>query len=471
MSSIANFAEFKLTPSQQSTASRLEAFLKSRDQSIFIVKGFAGTGKTSLMKALAKYASNEGYAPILLASTGRAASILQQKTGRETSTIHSHIYTMADMENLETKGFIYFYLKPNFAVNNLYIVDEASLISNHENNTGLVRYGSGRLLSDILEYVNLKNNKIVFVGDAAQLPPVNSNISPALDEVNFLRFFGIQVPAMALEEVMRFPKNSGIYQNTNRLRQVIMGNLSPYQFYISASSHPQEIITYPLDSLMLDEFTKLFRKNGPESTIFIAYSNAKVNMLNLEARRRLDFKSNPLTKSECLVVSANNHLYGLNNGDQVTVLEMGQKSETRAGLHFREVSLLRNDINGARQIKGLMIEEILTSDKPMLPPEAEKALVQDFMIRMSIQGLNPKKNKKEIRDHLMTDPYLNALRLRYGYALTCHKAQGGEWDDVFIILERSLFHPNNIGMLYRWIYTALTRAAKRLHLLENPMIR
>lgn len=470
MSNIESLAPFKLTQGQQEAAQKLEAFLTDPDHKVFILKGFAGTGKTSLLKALAEYASEQGYVPILMAATGRAAGILADKTQREATTVHSRIYNMEDPEDFEEKQKIIFSLKEEtFIKKTLFIVDEASLISNHDTSGGFLQYGSGRLLSDILTYI--RDNKIVFVGDAAQLPPVGSNVSPALDSNNFRSYFRIDPMESALEDVMRFSRESGIYQNTNKLRLVIQGIVPPRDFHIRATTHPNEFTTYPLDSLMIEHYAQLYRKNGPESLIFIAFTNSKVNLLNKLARAQLNFRDNPLTKSELVVVAQNNHLHGLFNGDQLTVLDYEKTTVQRAGLNFRKVTLLRNDVNGARQINGYMIDEFLLADKPMFTPEQFKELIRDFMIRMSKQNIHPKKTPELFNMHLRTDPYLNALLLRYGYALTCHKAQGGEWDDVFIIIEPTLFHPGNAGMLHRWIYTALTRAARRLHLLENPMVR
>ncbi|MGC8866161.1 MAG: ATP-dependent DNA helicase [Bacteroidales bacterium] len=470
MSGIDSLAPFKLTQGQQEAAQKLEAFLTDPTQKVFILKGFAGTGKTSLLKALAEYASEQGYVPVLMASTGRAAGILTEKTQRESATVHSSIYNMEDPVDFETRQKIIFSLKSGiFLKKTLFIVDESSLISNHDTSGGFLQYGSGRLLSDILTYI--RQNKIVFVGDAAQLPPVGSNISPALDSQNFESYFGINPMESALEDVMRFSKDSGIYQNTNKLRLVIQGKVSPRDFRIRASTHPQEFTTYPLDSLMIESYAHLYRKNGPESLIFITFSNQKVNLLNKLARAQLNFRDHPLTKSELVVVAQNNHLHGLFNGDQLTVLDFEKNTVQRAGLNFRKVTLLRHDVNGARQISGYMIDEYLLANKPMLTPEQNKQLIQDFMIRMSKQNITPKKTPEHFKERLRNDPFLNALMLRYGYALTCHKAQGGEWKDVFIIIEPSLFHPGNAGMLYRWIYTALTRSAKHLHLLENPIIQ
>lgn len=462
------YFDISLNDEQQQAFEKIKRFFQNNDQRVFILKGHAGTGKTTLVKGLIKYLKDQEIKSVLLASTGRAAKILREKASVPASTVHKHIY---DFENDELDDKIKirklsFRLIKNLDKDNaVYFVDESSIISNQKVKATFLNFGTGMLLTDLLYFCGKR--KIVFVGDPAQLPPVNCKFSAALNEVYFNKKFNIRPQSTNLTQIVRFSQNSGIYHNTNHFRNSIQSSTFP-MLSVKASNFGDIQVHHNLQE-MVRHYVERIRATGVENCIFINLSNKENTYVNNLTRSYLYSKRKAMqfNKNESLMVVRNNYLHDLLNGDQVLVRSVSPKTEYRAGLRFREAELMHVSESGGNVINAKIIENLLGMNTSDLDQEQEYKLFLDFVIRMRKIGLRSKDQK--FKEMMMEDPYLNALRVKYGYAITCHKAQGGEWQEVFIQFERSMFFfpKENI---YRWAYTAISRSTEKLHLLDNRCI-
>lgn len=466
MDHIEQFSPFKLNDDQKIAAGLIEQFIDSADDKVFILKGHAGTGKTTLIDALVKYLTHRQIPVKLMATTGRASLIVSEKTNTECSTVHREIYHMIiDTQPGDKTDFkIRFELNINFdPASTVYIVDESSMLSDHTTGNEYLTFGTGRLLSDLFQY--LGQAKVIFVGDAAQLPPVNTLFSPAMSkqyiETNHHRFTN----EFQLETAMRFDSRSGIGYNTAQLRERIYNKLE---------GNPQVDVTrfadvhsYPIVQLMTEDYAARYKKYGADNQIFVCHTNEMANELNQRIRADLQLRNQLLAPGEWLVVVQNNYLYGFNNGDHVEMIEMGTLEEKRGTLSYREVTLRHPDKNGGQLFKATIVTNLLNLPTPGLTADQEKEIHKDFAVRMAKEGINPKKDPEKFSERLVADKYVNALKVKYGYAVTAHKAQGGEWPDVYVVVERSLASSAVKDSMNRWIYTAISRAQQRLHLLED----
>jgi hypothetical protein len=506
------YFDFKLTPGQEKAVDKLFTFFES-EKEVFILKGYAGTGKTSLIKGVIKYLADRDKPYSLMASTGRAAKILSEKTGIPAGTVHSSIYRPKIIEFGSGKGMrIEFDLAGNYdAPEMIYFVDEASMISDHAPARAkqALTFGTGRLLTDMFMFAGKR--KIVFIGDTIQLPPVNTRFSAALNKDYLKTHAGKKVSSAELTEIMRYSGKSGIAFNTENIRKTVLSGRYPY-LSVRVSGLDDSFV-YNNEDEMVAEYARTILRSGVNNAMFVVLSNYRANDINKKVRSLL-FKRkrlNALNPNESLIVVKNNYLYKLLNGDHVYYLE-GNKTVKKAGLEFIKVQVRSDEAEkGARIIEAYIIKELLLSDKRDLTFEQEEELMTNFYSRMTkiagkahsivsaandrssaikeikemlkdksykvnipndIFGKNMNKTRvKEsfVLENIGTDPFLNALRVKYGYAVTCHKAQGGEWQDVFIIFEPSLFR-NDKETQYRWAYTAISRAEKRVHYLNNMCI-
>jgi ATP-dependent exoDNAse (exonuclease V) alpha subunit len=441
---------------------KLEAFL-SNDAQVFILKGYAGTGKTTMMKSLINYLAAEKRPYVLMASTGRAAKVLSDKTRENAKTIHSKIYKLDEVNDSGEVQKITFSLKMNFDdVNTVYIIDEASMIPDKPSLSGLLNYGDGRLLAHILNYV--QGRKIIFIGDPAQLPPVKNKFSAALHEDYITRGFGIKAVATELTKVWRQKEDSGILYNASRLRYPEIE--TPTGITIKASGFDDIILCYQ-QSELVRRYVDLVSQNGFDNAIILTYGNKSVLKFNQMVRQYIFPGINSAVAGDWLMVVYNNYKHNLANGQHVTLLDISPSFEKRANLTFRDATLEVTEHGNKQLVNCKMIEDLLFRPEPSLDFEAENDLMKDFAIRMYKVGIKPKSS--EYRELFLSDPYLNAVRVKFGYAITGHKAQGGEWDNVMLQLEYSLDY-QELENVYRWIYTAITRAAKKLYLLRNKLV-
>jgi tRNA A37 threonylcarbamoyladenosine biosynthesis protein TsaE len=478
------FQKYNLTNSQSELVKKLEIFIddSNNEQNVFLLKGYAGTGKTFITKGLTEYLKEIKRTFILAAPTGKAAKVIANKTQNEAFTIHKTIYSTNDVkeykENENDKTFkFYFDLRVNENPNNtIYIIDESSMISNVYGEPEFFRFGSGFLLQDLLKYINIDcndhNKKIIFIGDNAQLPPVGMNFSPALDKHYLLQNFNLLINEYELTEVVRQKSDSGILKNTIPIRKALLSQIFN-QLDIDTNYAD---VSHVEHKEILNTYLKVSDYKIDHDTIIIAFSNSSVKEYNDLIREHFfpGNINNILVNDKIMVISNNaNYEIFISNGDFGIVQEVSYKPDakqivTKNGvinetLYFRDVTILFYSLNGIPySIKCKIIENLLYSDSPNLSSNQHKALYVDFMMRHP----ELKANTKEWKDSLKKDPYFNALKIKFGYAITCHKAQGSEWKNVFLNCKT---HQSVLSQSYfRWIYTAITRTSEKLFTLDEP---
>jgi tRNA A37 threonylcarbamoyladenosine biosynthesis protein TsaE len=483
-----------LTANQESLVLELEAFLADRKEQVFILSGHAGTGKTFITKGLSQFLAAAGRQCVLTAPTGKAARVITQKSGRTATTIHKKIYSTDDIREYKVDELdgsetykLYAELEVNDDADNaVYVVDESSMVSDVYSEGEFFRFGSGKLLSDLMKYVNLDHNdhtkKVIFIGDAAQLPPVGMNFSPALDQRYLAKTFGVtSIRRFELSEVVRQDSESGILSSANALRGALFRKT--FSKLVLATDAP-DVHSCPEAEDIVSGYLTASSNKVSDAAMIIASSNADVASFNEQVRRRLFPGKGDVTKGDKLVVVMNCMVDGiaLANGDLVYVTKAesapesrsvtlrnknkstGEVEETEVALQFRDVQIgFRTTCGEVIRTDSKIVESLLYSSHPNLSSDETKALYIDFKRR---KPELPKRGK-ELRDALRADPYFNALRVKFGYALTCHKAQGSEWPDVFVQCKTHHTNPRT-EEYFRWLYTAITRASRRVHLLNPP---
>lgn len=478
--------QINLNAEQVQALQQLYGFLAASEP-IFILKGYAGTGKTTLIGCLVEYLEKIERNYQLIAPTGRAARNLKERIRRRATTIHKAIYTYNRTEPAsrgsqsepELLLFDFSLRRDDDDRDTVYLVDEASMVSDVKSEAGYLAFGSGKLLTDLLKYtgIGLKGirRKIIFVGDPAQLPPVNMNISPALSADYLKENFSIKaVPEFLLTKIERQEQTSGILQLAAAIRRQIELNQ-----YLSFNVNINATDIGFLDSNSLVD--KYFAQSDPQSdvAVIITYSNQSAYGYNCAIRERLFADSSLIQPGDRIIVVQNNYYNGIEllNGEFGTVEwvcpqreEKVVKIKRSAGeqkvvLYFRKVRIQFLDATGTEfSIQCNILENLLNSPHPGLSPEEFQALVVDFYRRHS----NIARNDFDLSTAWRNDPYVNALQIKYGYAITGHKAQGGEWQKVFVDFG---YAGNKLCADYfRWVYTAVTRAQERLFLLNYEVI-
>jgi hypothetical protein len=482
------FKQYTLTGDQQKMLAALQDFLEG-DIPLFLMRGYAGTGKTFLLGGLADFLKENNRQLIMLAPTGRAAKILSQKTNYAASTIHRHLYsgeTLKDTDTHNGKDYDTFKLFFNSSVNgskndSVYVIDESSMVSNVYAEDETLKFGSGYLLNDLMQFVFPDpadtRRKIIFTGDNAQLPPVDMNFSPALDARYLSDQFGLKSISTELSEVVRQKENSNILALATMLRKSIQENrYGTLDFTASGEISAVE------QAKVTDEY---INHAGPlyDKAVIIAYSNASVYGYNQAVRRKRfpGSELKPLAGDKVVVVN-NNYLYEkpLLNGDFGTLLQVDEQGithrvkvtlpmrdgkgirTTEVPLHFRKARVQFSDNDGDNIIECYLLENLLFSGMRDLRYVEKVALLNLLKQKYGQE----KGNGVNFRDMMKTDPFFNALRIKFGYALTCHKAQGGEWDHVYV----NAVSPGgyNHEGYFRWLYTAITRARLSLSIINMP---
>jgi exodeoxyribonuclease V len=424
---------------------------------IFLMTGYAGTGKTSVISSIVKTLDLLRMKHVLLAPTGRAAKVLTSYCGRQAFTIHKKIYRQKSSKD----GFGTFSLDRNLHKNTFFIVDEASMVSNNSADSSL--FGSGKLLNDLIEYVySGADCKLILSGDTAQLPPVGSAISPALN-LSSLGEYGFGLISCELKQVVRQSESSGILMNATRLRLQVAENDLVYPS-IDCLSY-KDIIRIKGEEL-IDEISEAYEKCGIDGTIIIVNSNKQANRYNQGIRNRIFFREEEISTGDMVMVVKNNYFYieededgsgFIANGDIAEVRRI-RKYEERYGFHFADMVLWFPDYK--LEIEAKVMMDVLHLDFPALPSERGRELFQSVMA--DYQHI---KIRKKQFDAVKKDPFFNALQIKFAYAVTCHKAQGGQWERVFI--DQGMFNRNEISIDYlRWFYTALTRSTDRVYLVN-----
>jgi hypothetical protein len=486
----------ELTGSQRAAVAAFRAFLAGPQQ-VFLLKGAAGTGKTTLVGEFLRLLRAEQQTFSLMAPTGRAAFIIGRKTECQAFTIHRSIYALSQLKSSEdddSKVQARFKLKSNDdAKDHVYIVDEASMVSDSPSENDAFSFGSGRLLSDLLTYVGRR--KVVFVGDYAQLPPVGMNFSPALDGSYLLRVYGLDSLEYMLREVVRQGSASGILRNATRIRDSIESHRF-VEFHMEAAEdcHSEN------DDLLRPYFA-LSDERPSASAAVVTYSNRQALLYNQQIRRHYYGEGcERILPGELLLVARNNYIHGaeLFNGNVVRVTEceadadverrfVGVRVKGGSGdpveLTFRNVKIAFRTSTGEQEIKVKILDNFVASPEASIGGTLARALMVDFESRLPKEiHDNLSKIKAMLRlpkltsqqheacsaylQRLLNDEYYNALVCKYGYAMTCHKAQGGEWENVFVDMSRMGGTANQD--YFRWVYTALTRASGQLWHYRSP---
>jgi ATP-dependent exoDNAse (exonuclease V) alpha subunit len=457
-----------LNAEQEEVISSIHRFIQTDEHDTFILKGYAGTGKTFLMQHLATELSTKKTAFSFLATTGRAATVLKGKTGFEARTIHGELYQFHEVDgdnkdipaDAATDAFgqmkLIFNLRARDDSKKIYIVDEASMVSTETNNEiSYAEFGSGNLLQDLLSVV--ENNKIIFVGDPCQLPPVGQSASPALDEA-YLKGIGRKVTSGELKTIVRTGSGNDILELAHNIRDMVGAEPTERWVKLPAGRKNNCTVHATEDALLL-RYLEHFSAKGGRDCIAIAQSNAMCHKINEAVRQHLYNKPNaPLMVGDMLMITQNNYMVPLTNGDFAEVVSIGEPY-TEAGLQFLEVKV-KHQLTG-KEYEVLLSLDVLYGSGTNLNKDQQRGLMINFSNRMRAKRIGP--NTAAYKEQMKKDEYLNSLRATYGYAVTCHKSQGGEWDNVFLFLNKSMYGMP-VNDMCRWWYTAVTRAKHSLHL-------
>lgn len=436
-----------------------EAIISEVADEVLLVKGYAGTGKTSMLFSLVKTLESFKIKTVLLAPTGRAAKVLAGYTGNPAYTIHKKVYRQMSSAD----GFGRFNLDKNLHKNTWFIVDEASMVSNETAENSV--FGSGRLLDDLLEYVFTGENcRLVLVGDTAQLPPVGLSISPAL-EVASLEEYGFSVKWVELTEVVRQAEGSGILTNATQLRtRISESGTDPGFPQVQLKSFDD--IERISGAELIESVATSYDRYGLFETIVVTRSNKRANLFNKGIRGSILYKENEIERGDLLMVVKNNYFWAqgqpdfefIANGDIAEVVHIG-KYEDLYGFRFANVSLRFVDYGGVEIDCKIFLDTLSIEAASFLYEQNRKlfdAVSEDYA-----EIRSKRERFKKVRDN----PYFNALQVKYAYALTCHKAQGGQWKTVYI--DHGYLTDDMLDTeFYRWLYTAFTRPTEKLFLVN-----
>ena len=452
---------YKPTFEQEKVIKKIADFLFCRKmETLFLLKGYAGTGKTSLVGALVKTLDQLGQKCILLAPTGRAAKVFSHYAGHPAYTIHKKIYRQRTFSN-EVDNFS---INDNLHQHTLFIVDEASMIAN-DGLSGLM-FGTGRLLDDLVQYVySGQGCRLMLIGDTAQLPPVGEEESPALCKVA-LEGYGLEVFEEMLTEVVRQLHDSGILWNATELRKYIAGEDFFALPSVKVEGFP-DVRVIPGNEL-IETINDAYGQVGMDETIVVCRSNKRANLYNKGIRNMILYREEELESGDLLMVAKNNYFWTegckevdfIANGDIAIVRRVRHEREMY-GFRFADVTLRFPDYNDMEMEVTLLLDT-LHVETPALPKE-----MNDKLFYAVLEDYADITIKRERMKKMKSDPYYNALQVKYAYAVTCHKAQGGQWKRVFLdqgYMTEEMLSPD----YFRWLYTAFTRATETLYLVNWP---
>ena len=452
---------YQPTEEQEKAIECIADFLfKPENDTLLLLKGYAGTGKTTLIGAVVRTLSEMRAGYVLMASTGRAAKVFSRYSGFSAYTIHKKIYRQKSFSN----DLDNFSLNDNLHKNTLFIVDEASMISN-DGLTG-ASFGSGRLLDDLIEYVYAGQGcRLLIIGDDAQLPPVGEDESPALS-AEVLSGYGLDVTECILTEVIRYSGRNGILSNATMLRERMAAD-DIYDLPVLTLKGYKDISSIP-GSELIEAINSSYNEVGMDETMVICRSNKRAYLYNKGIRNTILYREEELSTGDILMIAKNNYHWTADckemdfiaNGD-IAVVRRVRRTQEMYGFRFADVVLSFPDHNDIEfELKILL--DTLHSDYPSLSKEDSDRLFNAVM-----EDYSDITNKKERMKKLKEDSFYNALQVKYAYAVTCHKAQGGQWKRIFIdqgYITEDTFTPD----YYRWLYTALTRASEKLYLVNWP---
>lgn len=432
--------------------------LDGKDGEVFLLKGFAGTGKTTLVATLVSSLWKVKMSAVLMAPTGRAAKVMSVYSGNQAFTIHKKIY----FPKKQSGGGVQFVLAPNKHRNIVFIVDEASMIPDTPSDSKLFENGS--LLDDLMQYVHSGHKcKLILIGDTAQLPPVKLELSPALDEDRLALNYDKEVECLELDEVMRQTEDSGILHNATNLREQLQSQY--YDGFKFELDHYKDIVRLIDGSEIQEAIDSSYSQNGKEETAIIVRSNKRANLYNQNIRERILFLESELAVGDYMMVVKNNYFWlkpnseagFIANGDIIEVLELFAIKELY-GFTFAEVKVKMVDYPNQRPFETVLLLDTINAETPSLSYEDSNRLYQEVL-----KDYAHEKSKYKKFLGVKNNRFFNALQVKFSYAITCHKSQGGQWDTVFV---EQPYLPNGVDKDYlRWLYTAITRAKNQLYLI------
>lgn len=466
----------ELTKQQNEVFKKIKAFMES-DASVFILRGYAGTGKTTMVKVVADYItqSRDMY---LMAPTGRAARVLSQKTKRMATTIHKAIYEGTCLVSKVTKDIAETEFKLFFPISeskqdgkNVVIVDEASMLCSRKIKHELYKFGSDNLMEDLLTFIRPGfGGKVIFVGDPAQLPPVGESVSNAL-RAEYFQKQGLKVMEAELTEVLRQKNDSIILKNAMMIRDLLKKDKRNSLVFEEKKDDVETISA----NCFLEKYLDYRKKSDKNDSVVICFSNKSASRYNRAIRTDLYGKDVPVRENDVLMIIQNNYNLGRMNGEFVPVLSVGERTQQSAPVYVQVGGVKQRKIitlnfvqvtvtNGlGNPCLCMLLEDLLNSDKPELSIDETRALYINFCMRHP----ELKQGTQQFSLVLMQDAYYNAIRAKYGYAVTGHKCQGGEWGKVFVDYTGRTGLDNDS---LRWAYTATTRAQKTLYVANLPHI-
>lgn len=449
---------FEPTVKQDIFFQQIAIFLTNNNaDELFLLKGYAGTGKTTVISELVNNLASIQKKYVLLAPTGRAAKVIANYSNKPAFTIHKKIY----YPKKGRSGSVGFTLKENKHTNTVFIIDESSMISDVVTDSKL--YENGSLLDDLISYVYSGTNcKMILIGDTAQLPPVQLDISPALNSDTLSMNYNKEVFSIELDEVMRQAEKSGILYNATELRELLKDSfITDFKFKLRGFN---DIVRLSDGFDIQDAIESAYRNYSIEDTCFIVRSNKRANQYNQQIRTKILDKESELSVGDFLMVVKNNYFWlkdsdeagFIANGDIVEVLEIFAFKELY-GFNFAKVKIRMVDYPDQKPFETIVLLNTITSESPSLTYDESNRLYQEVM--KDYEGETQYKKFQKVKEN----EYFNALQVKFSYAITCHKSQGGQWNTVFI---EQPYLPDGISVEYvRWLYTAITRAKDKLYLI------
>jgi len=453
-------SEFPFVPTelQNTLLEQLSSFILDKGKSqLFLLKGYAGTGKTTTMSTLVNNLGQVGMKFFLLAPTGRAAKVIANYSGKKAFTVHKKIYHPRKAKN----GGVSFALQQNTHTNTIFIIDEASMIPDSKANANF--FDQSSLLDDLLSYVYAgRNCKLIFVGDTAQLPPVKLDLSPALQADTLIYDYNKKVIELELNEVMRQHQNSGILANATQLRLLLNdGIYDGFQFNLNFPDIIRLTDGYDIE----DAITVTYDSIGVEDTTFIVRSNKRANQYNQQIRTSIRGQENEIAAGDYIMVVKNNYYWledtstagFIANGDICEILRIFSYKDLY-GFKFAEVTVRMIDYPEEKPFDTVVLLDTLTSVTPSLTYEESNKLYEEVA-----KDYEDEKSSYKRLLAIKKNKYFNALQIKFSYAVTCHKSQGGQWKTVFI--EQPYLPEGQSLSYFRWLYTAITRAQEKLYLI------
>jgi len=451
------------TEGQERLLGELAVFLTiswKKPNALFILRGYAGTGKTTIVKSLVNVLPLLGKKFVLLAPTGRAAKVLAGYTEKQANTIHRKIY----LARTNKDGLIDLKLQKNYHKHTLFIVDEASMIQHLTSPEGAL-FGGRNLLDDLFQFIQGGENcRLLFIGDTAQLPPVGLEYSPALDLEFLLKAYHLSIDSFELTEVVRQSQKSGILINATLIRNQIHDQ--QFRFPLFSIHSCPDIIRISGNELE-EELNEVYSRSGKDNNVVICRSNKRANIFNREIRKRILFFEEEISVRDYIMIVKNNYFWlpsdsaagFIANGDIIELVRI-HGTEERFGFRFADVTIRFLDYPDEKEIEVKIILDTLMSESAALSLAENNRLFQAVM-----EEYNDIPSRRERIEKVKVSPYFNALQVKFAYALTCHKTQGGQWDTVFV--DQGYLTENMLQKEYlRWLYTAVTRATKKLFLVN-----